>query len=95
VEDSDSLGRDQVEQSEHGGAAIQGPILTALYASLSAGRSRWSSEPDVGRVADGVPARVDRLRSLGNAVVPEIPEIIGRAIMTASRFAAIDEGTIK
>jgi DNA (cytosine-5)-methyltransferase 1 len=41
----------------------------------------WFSEPDVGRVAHGVPARVDRLRSLGNAVVPQIPEIIGRAIM--------------
>ena len=44
----------------------------------------WSVEPDVGRVADGVPARMDRLRSLGNAVVPQIPEIIGRAIMRAS-----------
>jgi DNA (cytosine-5)-methyltransferase 1 len=30
----------------------------------------WEVEPDVGRVADGVPARVDRLRGLGNAVVP-------------------------
>ncbi len=30
----------------------------------------WAIEPDVGRVAHGVPARVDRLRALGNAVVP-------------------------
>lgn len=43
--------------------------------------SWWEAEPDVGRVADGVSGRVDRLRSLGNAVVPQIPEIIGRAIM--------------
>lgn len=41
----------------------------------------WSVEPDVGRVAHGVPSRVDRLRGLGNAVVPQIPELIGRAIM--------------
>jgi DNA (cytosine-5)-methyltransferase 1 len=42
---------------------------------------QWSIEPNVGRVADGVPARVDRLRALGNAVVPQIPYLIGRAIM--------------
>ena len=47
-------------------------------------RGHWLVEPDVGRVADGVPARVDRLRSLGNAVVPQIPEIIGRAIMATA-----------
>jgi DNA (cytosine-5)-methyltransferase 1 len=43
----------------------------------------WSTEPDVGRVAHGVPSRVDRLRSLGNAVVPQIPELIGKAILEA------------
>lgn len=48
-----------------------------------AGGTEWGSEPDVGRVAHGVPARVDRLRSLGNAVVPQIPEMIGRAILDA------------
>lgn len=40
----------------------------------------WSIEPDVGRVANGVPMRVDRLTGLGNAVVPQIPELIGRQI---------------
>jgi DNA (cytosine-5)-methyltransferase 1 len=42
---------------------------------------QWSTEPDVGRVAHGVPARVDRLRALGNALVPQIPEMIGLAIL--------------
>jgi len=41
----------------------------------------WSIEPELGRVANGIPSRVDRIKSLGNAVVPQIVEIIGRAIM--------------
>lgn len=40
----------------------------------------WSIEPDVGRVAHGVPARVDRLKCLGNAVVPQQFYPIFRAI---------------
>lgn len=40
----------------------------------------WASEPGVCRVDDGVPARVDRLRCLGNAIVPQIAETIGKAI---------------
>lgn len=43
----------------------------------------WPIEPNVGRVANGVPKRVDRLRSLGNSVVPQIPEMIGYAILEA------------
>ena len=34
-------------------------------------RCWWAAEPDVGRVAHGVPNRVDRLKCLGNAVVPQ------------------------
>ena len=40
----------------------------------------WRTEPDVGRVAHGVPRRVDRLRGLGNAIVPHCAEWIGRQL---------------
>lgn len=48
------------------------------------GNDWWATEPAICRVVDGLPARphrTDRLRSLGNAVVPQIPEIIGKAII--------------
>jgi DNA (cytosine-5)-methyltransferase 1 len=41
----------------------------------------------VGRVAHGIPKRVDRLRGLGNAVVPQIPEMIARRIKQALEVA--------
>ena len=45
------------------------------------GANWWAVEPDVGRVANGVPQRVDRLRALGNAVVPQVAEWLGRQIL--------------
>lgn len=41
-----------------------------------------TAEAFFSRESNGVPSRVDRLKGLGNAVVPQIPEIIGRAIMS-------------
>jgi DNA (cytosine-5)-methyltransferase 1 len=41
----------------------------------------WEFEPDVGRVANGIPHRVDRLKGLGNSLVPAIPFIIGQSIL--------------
>ena len=41
----------------------------------------WTIEPNVGRVANGIPNRVDRLRGLGNAVVPQVAEVIGRLVI--------------
>ena len=40
----------------------------------------WKPEPPVGRVANGIPRRVDRLRGLGNAIVPQIAMRIGQTI---------------
>ncbi len=47
------------------------------------GDNTWSTEPDVGRVAHGVPSRVDRLRSLGNAIVPQCSAYIGECVLAA------------
>lgn len=41
----------------------------------------WPPEPAVGRVVDGFPGRVDRVRALGNALVPHIAEALGRRIL--------------
>lgn len=48
------------------------------------GGCAWAVEPDVGRVAHGVPSRMDRVRVIGNAVVPQVAEWIGRRILAAS-----------
>ena len=42
---------------------------------------QWRVEPELGRVANGIPNRSHRLKGLGNAVVPQIPELIGYAIL--------------
>jgi DNA (cytosine-5)-methyltransferase 1 len=66
-----------------------GPGTLAEWAhAATTGAGWWAAEPDVGRVVDGPAARVDRrkrLIALGNAVVPDIPQIIGRAILEAEQ----------
>lgn len=46
-------------------------------------RDYWAHQPVLGRGVHGVSNRVDRIKALGNSVVPQIPEMIGRAIMDA------------
>jgi len=65
------------QDASHAG---QSPILTREHTGRV---GAWDAEPSVGRVANGVPNRSHRLKCLGNAVVPQIPELIGRAIMEA------------
>lgn len=54
----------------------------AGYGSIS---NYWAVEPDVGRVANGIPNRVDRLKCLGNAVVPQQAYPILKAIADIER----------
>jgi DNA (cytosine-5)-methyltransferase 1 len=58
-------------------------VLVSNHASSCIRRadSNWSSEPNVGRVAHGIPSRVDRLKGLGNAVVPQVAELVGRMVV--------------
>lgn len=75
-----------------------GPIITRVARrqignnewQVSALRAEWPSEPALGRVADGVPGRVDRIAALGNAVVPQIPELLGRAWLRAQLKESTD-----
>ncbi len=58
------------------------PNVGELVNGLSSGLAGyWSREPDVPRVASGISERVNKLKALGNAIVPQIAEILGRAIM--------------
>jgi DNA (cytosine-5)-methyltransferase 1 len=57
--------------------------------------NRWSSTPRICRRADGIPHRMDRLKSLGNSVVPAIAQWIGERIrlvdMQPSLFQKLPE----
>ncbi len=66
-------------EERYGGERASGPRPSPLQ------QDWWAVEPNVGRVAHVVPSRVDRLRGLGNAVVPQVAEYIGRCILEADR----------
>jgi site-specific DNA-cytosine methylase len=52
--------------------AFRGPVAQSDW---------WAVEPGVVRMAHGVPGRVDRIRSLGNAVVPQVAQWLGERII--------------
>jgi DNA (cytosine-5)-methyltransferase 1 len=62
-------------QPEHANPDISGDTRRQQTAPI------WLPEPNVGRVADGVPNRSHRLKALGNAVVPPLVAEIGRIVM--------------
>jgi DNA (cytosine-5)-methyltransferase 1 len=69
-------GRKEAVRHQNGVRFEMGPALRSLC-------SKWVDQPDPDRMADGVSDWPHRLAACGNAVVPQIPEMIGRAIMAA------------
>lgn len=88
VSNTDSLnGKMRCESQQQKNEAETGSGVdgrTSRYGDLwDVGSGNWSIEPRVGRVANGIPRRVDRLKALGNAIVPQIAYQIGKTIMQA------------
>jgi DNA (cytosine-5)-methyltransferase 1 len=73
---SDSNGQGS---QRYGGLSECGGQWTSWTGSESL-KGIWESEPPVGRVASRVPGRVDRLKGLGNAIVPQVAFEIFKAI---------------
>ena len=51
------------------------------YGCIPGQAAQWQVEPNVGRVANGIPDRSHRIKALGNALVPQVAEWIGRRVM--------------
>jgi DNA (cytosine-5)-methyltransferase 1 len=68
-------------REQPGETSEQEQIKSRGSSSWTLREANWLSEPNVGRVVNGVPGRAHRLRGLGNAIVPKIAEEIGRSIM--------------
>ena len=80
VPNTDSrLGETQHQRSVLGKQNTKGSARGHSDEGLQRNR-QWKPEPPVGRVANGIPRRVDRLKGLGNAIVPQIAMRIGQTI---------------
>jgi len=57
---------------------------SSRFGDLRRGRE-WPVEPPLPRMAHGVPNRVDRVKALGNAVVPQLIQTIGELVLAADK----------
>ncbi len=88
--DGEPLSSQGVKREFHRSSEREGSVAYAdRFALVGAAIARqerhsWPAEPELDRVVDGVSRELvePRLKALGNAVVPQIPEIIGRAILS-------------
>jgi DNA (cytosine-5)-methyltransferase 1 len=85
VADPECVGREEgsevVRQGEPVAAMQGGDGSWVPYIRRHEDQGQWFTEPDVGRVADGVHNRVAMLTCLGNAVVPQQAFVIGKWLL--------------
>jgi DNA (cytosine-5)-methyltransferase 1 len=68
-----NTGEPGLQGPEQSGASAEGRGSSRAITKLGGfTRTNWLIEPNVGRVAHGIPKRVDRLKALGNAIVPQV-----------------------
>lgn len=82
---SSSLGDASLQKSKRSGSPIphpnsERPQRQGLQRPTPY-RSWWETEPALGRVADGVAARVDRIKAIGNGQVPAVVAAVWRMLM--------------
>ena len=65
----------------------KGPTAEQLIAGYSERFSggNWPSESGILRISHGVPNRVDRVKAIGNAVVPQLIKTIGELVLAADK----------
>ena len=83
-----------------GGTDTAGPIMARIPASGgdALNPQRFAEEvraAEFVRAGNGIPCRMDRVFALGNAVVPQIPEMIGRALLHDWKKAATARQEVK
>jgi DNA (cytosine-5)-methyltransferase 1 len=84
VAHTNSEGTQKLGQHNEMGSRVFENSSKSYTSSNKIGKENWwGFEPRVGRVVDGVPNRVDRIKCLGNSVVPQIPYLIGLSILQA------------
>ena len=85
VADTESIGSDVGRREQHQGERSGQRQVGGASGSTQGSQGWWLVEPNVGRVAHGVSGRVHRLKGLGNSIVPQIVEEIGKAIIKAEQ----------